>query len=233
MAVGLACVTAHAVAQEVGNDDSADLVKSIMDDTYGQNYDARNACRPFTWKSSQGEAVDYCMRPGTPHKVDGPTGKTFYLNTFNATDLRDTRYLYSHAQPGLMGAFKVHVGGQQGWTYEVNDNAIEYGSAGDCGCANTRFVKLSNAGDHGWLFASGGTWRGVMVADYSIVTAILGRMKDVSTIAQASEANPGVEYAINVKEAPPPRSIYSRFMSSNPPKAGRPRNLILLLTQPH
>lgn len=205
---GLACVTAHAVAHEVGNDDSADLVKSIMDDTYGQNYDARNACWPFTWKSSQGDSVDYCMRSGIPHKVDGPNGKTLYLNTFNATDLRDTRYLYSHAQPGLMGAFKVHVGGKQGWTYEASENAAEYGSAGNCGCADARFVKLSNAGDYAWLFASGGTWQGVTAADYSIVTAIKGRIRNVSTIAQVSEADPGVEYAVSVKEDPAAKHFF-------------------------
>jgi len=206
--MGLAFVTAHAAAQEVVHDDSADLVKSIMDNIYGQNYDVRNACWPFTWKNSQGEAVDYCMRPGTPHKVDGPAGTMLYLNTFNATDLRDTHYLYSHFEPGLMGAFKIHVGGQQGWTFQAIDSGTEYGSAGDCGCVKARFVKLSNSGDYGWLFASGGTWQGVTVADYNIVTVVKGRIRDISTIAQVSEAAPGVKYDVNVKEDPAAKHFF-------------------------
>jgi len=209
VALGLFNVTAPALAQQSSTGDVAGLVKSVMEDTYGQNYDAKNACWAFTWKNDQGESADYCMRPGTPHVVDGPRGKTLYLNTFNATDISgDTRYGYSHVQPGLMGAFKIRIGGKQGWTYEANDNATDYGSAGDCGCAQARFVKLSNAGDYGWLFSSGGTWQGMTVADYSIVTVIKGRIRDISKMPQVTEKAQGVRYDVSVKDDPAAKGFF-------------------------
>lgn len=107
-----------------------------------------------------------------------------------------------------MGAFKIHVGGQQGWTFQAIDSGTEYGSAGDCRCTNARFVKLSNSGDYGWLFASGGTWQDVTIADYSIVTAIKGLIWDNSTISHVSEEAPCVEYAVSVKEEPAAKHFF-------------------------
>lgn len=209
LALGTFGVTAPASAQQASNDDVAGLVKSVMDATYGQNYDAKNACWAFTWKNDQGESADYCMRPGTPQIIEGPRGKTLYLNTFSATDIRgDARYGYSQVQPGLMGAFKIKVGGKQGWIYEANDSGTDYGSAGDCGCTRARLIKLSNSGDYGWLFTSGGTWQGVTVADYSIVAAIKGRITDISKIPQVTEKAQGVKYDISVKEDPAAQGFF-------------------------
>lgn len=190
-------------------DDVEGLVKAVMNDTYSAGYDAKHACWSYRWKNEQGDEADYCMRPGPAHVVDGRNGKTLYLSTYSAADIRDdARYAYSHNQPGLMGAFKIRIGGKQGWTYEAFEAGIDYGTAGDCGCAKASFVKLSNSGDYGWLFVSGGTWQGVTVSDYSIVAPIKGRMKDLSKIPQSAEKAPGVTYEVAVKEDPAAKSFY-------------------------
>jgi hypothetical protein len=44
VALGTLGVAAPASAQQASSDDVAGLVKSVMDATYGQNYDAKNAC---------------------------------------------------------------------------------------------------------------------------------------------------------------------------------------------
>ncbi len=181
--------------------DTASIVREVMNDTYGETYEAQNRCWAYTWKDVQGDPADYCMRPGAPQVVDGPQGKVLYLYTYNATDIRsDARYGYSLVQPGLMGAFKIRMGGRRGWTYEATEAALDYGTAGDCGCSKARFVKLSNAGDYGWLFVSGGTWQGVSVADYSIVTAMKGRIVDVSKMPQVTEKAQGVTYDVSAKD---------------------------------
>lgn len=195
---------AQAVAPDVDS-----IVREVMNDTYGQTYDAKHTCWAFTWKDDQGESADYCMRVGMPEVVDSPKGKLLYFYTYNATDIRgDTRYGYSHVQPGLMGAFKLRLGGKQGWTYEASESATDYGTAGDCGCIKAHFVKLSNAGDYGWLFVSGGTWQGVSVADYNLVTAIKGRIVDTSKIPQMTEKAQGVTYTASVREDPTAKGFF-------------------------
>lgn len=200
LALAVFAAAGNALAQTPAVDTST-VVREVMDDTYGETYDAQNTCWAYTWKDAQGDSADYCMRPGAPQVVDGPRGKVLYLYTYNATDIRgDARFAYSQVQPGLMGAFKIRLGGKQGWTYEAMEAALDYGTAGACGCGKPRFVKLSNAGDYGWLFVSGGTWQGVSVADYSIVTAIKGRIVDVSKVPQVTEKAQGVTYDVSVKD---------------------------------
>ena len=198
-----------AVAAPVAGDDVAGLVKAVMDDTYSGGYDAKHACWTYRWKNDQGDETDYCMRPGTPHVVDGRNGKTLFLNTYSAADIRDdTNYAYTQNQPGLMGAFKVRLGGKQGWTYEALDAGTDYGAAGNCGCSKAQFVKLSDAGDYGWLFASGGTWQGVTVSNYSIVAPIKSRVKDLSKLPQSTEKAQSVTYDVSVKEDPSAKGFY-------------------------
>ena len=101
-----------------------------------------------------------------------------------------------------MGAFKIRLGGKQGWTYEAFDAGTDYGTAGNCGCAKAQFVKLSNAGDYGWLFTSGGTSQGVTVSDYSLVAPAKNRIKDLSKLSQTTEKAQNVTYDVSVKEDP-------------------------------
>lgn len=209
VALGVVLAVQSVGASPATSDELANIVKSVMDDTYSAGYDAKHTCWVYRWKDEQGGQTDYCMRPGAPHVVNGHNGKILFLSTFSVTDIRDdSRFSYSHNQPGLMGAFKVRLGGKQGWTYEAFDAGTDYGTAGDCGCSDPQFVKLSNTGNYGWQFVSGGTWQGITVSDFSIVTPLKGRMQDISRIPRSLEQAPGVTYSISVKEDPAGRGWF-------------------------
>ncbi|URX61472.1 hypothetical protein KR767_15550 [Luteibacter anthropi] len=202
--------TSTASSEDVDKSNIDRIVKSVMNDAYGQNFNAPNNCWSYKWKDEQGNLLDYCMRPATPRVVEEPRGRFLYLHTSNATDIRgDARYGYSQVQPGLMGAFKIRIGGPQGWTYDALDAAMDYGTAGECGCAQARLVKLSGSGNYGWIFASGGTWQGLTVANYSIVTAIKGRIKDISRIPQVTEKDQAVKYVLSVNDVAGEKGFYS------------------------
>jgi hypothetical protein len=202
--------TVPALAQEKSGADVARVVSSVMDETYGAaSFDAKNACWTYSWKDDQGDTAVYCMRAGKPHVTQGPGGEMLYFPTFSVAGMSGNEtYRYAHVQPGLMGAFKVRLGGTQGWTYQAFDAGMDYGSAGDCGCESPRFVKLSNHDDYGWMFTSGGTWQDTTVASYSIVTAIKGRIVDVSKIPRVTEDAQDVTYAVSVKEEASARGFY-------------------------
>lgn len=183
-------------AGEVAEDTSA-IVTAVMKDQYGNQYDARHECWVFTPPSEEGHSVTYCMRPGPSSVVDTVEGRRLYLYAANVYDIHDDkRYAYGHNEPGLMGVFKIKLDAKVGWIYVALDNAMAFGTNGYCGCNNARFVKLSNQGDYGWLFVSGGTWQGVTVADYSIVMAHNGRFVDVSNIPQVTEGEQNIKYEL-------------------------------------
>nr|WP_199045107.1 hypothetical protein [Dyella sp. ASV24] len=179
------------------------IVKAVMEDQYGTQYDSKHACWTFAHTSEQGNALTYCMSAGKPQMVDTPKGKLLYVYAANRYDIHDDdRYNYGHVDPGLMGAFAVRIDAKGQWTYQSLDNAMEFGSNGYCGCNKADFVTLSQQGDAGWLFVSGGVWQGTVVADYNIVMAHKGGFVDVSKIPQVKESAQDVEY--NVKVAPAP-----------------------------
>lgn len=187
---------AHA---DTGSLDVNAIVTAVMKDQYGDQYDAKHSCWSFAHTSEQGHSLSYCMRPGRPEVVDTAAGKQLYLYAANVYDINDdNRYVYSHVDPGLMGAFKIQLDAKGGWTYLVLDNAMEFGTTGYCGCNDARFVKLSNHGDYGWLFVSGGTWQGTTVADYSILVAHKGNFVDISNIPQITEKEQDIQYDVEV-----------------------------------
>lgn len=194
----------HGLPLETKTADTDAIVKAIMADQYGDHYDQVHACWSFSHASEQGDAVDYCMRPGKPVLVDTANGQQLYLYAANANDIQgDHRYLYSQNQPGLMGAFKVKLDGKGGWTYLAMDNAMAFGSGGNCGCNGAEPVKLTTRGDLGWLFTSGGVWQGTVVSDYDIVVAHRGRFVDVSSIPQIAESAQGVRYRLSIADDHP------------------------------
>lgn len=189
----------HALPAHAATVDADAIVKAIMADQYGNRYDQAHACWSFSHTSGQGDTVDYCMRPGKPVLVDTAKGKQLYVYAANVTDIRgDSRYAYSQNQPGLMGAFKVQLDGTADWTYLAMDNAMPFGSAGNCGCSAATLVKLTTRGDQGWLFTNGGVWQGTVVSDYDIVVAHGEHLVDVSAIPQIAESAPDVRYELSV-----------------------------------
>lgn len=195
LALGIAPAGA-ALAQAAGAPDASSVVKAVMEDQYGSNYDAKNTCWVFKHGDGQNDPATYCMRAAKPEIVDGKSGKVMYLQAVN---VNAPGYDYDMPQPGLMGAFRVKLGGKQGWTYDGLNNALEFGTAGQCGCTNAKLVKLSNAGDYGWIFSSGGTWQGVTVANYAIVATVKGGMKNVSSLPQVRENAQDITYDVTVK----------------------------------
>jgi hypothetical protein len=181
--------------------DISATVRAVMDDQYGATYDAKHTCWTYSYSgSSDDEGAHYCMRPGKPEVVDVNGAKIVYFMAANATDITDVAaYGYSQAQPGLMGAFKIRLGGKQGWTFIAMEPAMTFGTAGECGCRDAKLEKLTNKGEYGWLFTSGGVWQGTVVSNYSVVTAWKNKFQDVSDIPQISEGDQDVRYQITVQ----------------------------------
>lgn len=185
--------------------DADAIVKAVMADQYGKQYDAGHACWVFTHTTEQGDDLTYCMRPGKPALVDTAKGKQLFLAAANAYDIKDdSRFAYGQTDPGLMGAFQIAIDAKGGWTFVALDPAMEFGTGGYCGCNKADFVKLSNQGDYGWLFVSGGAWQGKVVADYSIVTPRNGGFVDVSRIPQTAPKEQDATYELKVAERPGP-----------------------------
>lgn len=179
------------------------IVKAVMEDQYGKQYDAKHACWVFAHTTEQGDDLTYCMQPGKPELVDTAKGKQLFVYAANAYDIKDNdRYTYSQTDPGLMGAFQVSVDAKGEWTFVAMDNAMEFGTNGYCGCNKADFVKLSNQGDYGWVFVSGGVWQGKVVADYSIVTPRKGGFVDISRIPQTTSYEQDTTYELKVAERP-------------------------------
>jgi len=180
------------------------IVKAVMEDQYGKQYDSKHECWTFAHMTEQGDALTYCMSPGKPELIDTPKGKLLYIYAANRYDIHDdNRYAYGQSEPGLMGAFAVRIDAKGQWTYQSLDNAMEFGANGYCGCNKADFVKLSQQGDYGWLFTSGGVWQGTVVADYSIVMAHKGGFVDVSKIPQTKESAQDVRYDIKIATGGP------------------------------
>jgi len=197
---------AHADAPAV---DVNAIVKAVMSDQYGSQYDSKHACWTFEHTSEQGNALTYCMSAGKPVLVDTAKGKLLYVQAANRYDIHDDdRYNYGQVDPGLMGAFAVQVDAKGQWTYRALDNAMEFGSNGYCGCNKANAVQLSPQGDYGWLFTSGGVWQGTVVANYNLVMAHKGRFVDVSRIPQVRESAQDIRYDIKVLADPAAKGMY-------------------------
>lgn len=179
------------------------IVKAVMEDQYGKQYDAKHACWAYTHTTEQGDDLSYCMQPGKPELVDTAKGKQLFLYAANAYDIHDdNRYSYGPTDPGLMGAFQVSIDAKGEWTFIAMDNAMEFGTNGYCGCNKASLVKLSNQGDYGWLFVSGGAFQGKVVADYSIVMPRQGGFVDISRIPQTKSGEQDATYELKVAERP-------------------------------
>lgn len=185
------------------------IVKAVMNDQYGNQYDTKHACWTFAHTNEQGDEATYCMRPGDAKVIDSAKGKQLYFYAANAYDIHDdNRYAYSQNDPGLMGAFKIQLDAKGGWTYLALDNAMDFGTAGYCGCNKASFVKLSNQGDYGWLFVSGGIWQGTVVSDYSIVMAHNAGFVDISKIPQTRESAQNTKYDVKVASEHPGPGLF-------------------------
>jgi hypothetical protein len=206
----LAAVCNPVSAAAAAAPDTESIIREIMADQYHGAYDAQHSCWAYSFRSDNAELTQYCMRPLKSQVVEEKGVNMLYLIAVNATDIADNPdYNYSQADSGLMGVFKVSLGGTQGWTYKAFDSEMALGFAGQCGCSDIQLVQLNNAGEHAWLFITGGTWQGVTNASFSLLMPVKGNFKNLSRIPQSQgEENPGVSYQISVKPDPAAKGLF-------------------------
>lgn len=177
------------------------IVTSIMDAQYPDGYDAAHSC----WKTSIAggdDALDYCMRPQSPHVVDGTAGRELYFHAANASDINDNLdYAYSSVDSGLMGAFRARLQDDGRFTLLSAAPALEFGTAGDCGCSQAKFRNVSDT-LHAWTFVSGGTWQGVVSTNHVIVAPVGKTFADIAGFPEVRESAQDVRYTFDFTPAP-------------------------------
>jgi hypothetical protein len=197
MLVTGAWATAHADSSDINT-----VITAVMNDQYGQKYDAQNSCWIYSHTLEQNKDTEtYCMHIGQLEVIDTPSGKQLYLNAFSISGVDG--YRYGHNVPGLMGAFRVQLNvkdAKGNWQYLTFNNDLEFGTVGDCGCQKARFVKLSNQGVYGWLFSSGGAWDGVTSTDFSLLIPHKTDFVDISRIPQITVQDQDTLYKVDVAE---------------------------------
>lgn len=187
--------------------DAARIVADVMREQYPDGYDEKHDCWSFSRKSADGE-TGYCMRSHPAQWADGENGNSFYFIASSASDINDDlRYAYGSVDPGLMGAFKVSVASDGGWTLESASKAMDFGTAGACGCEDARLVRLGR-GYYGWMFTSGGMWQGVVVSNHEIVAPHDGSFKNLSAIPEIREEAQDVRYTVTVVDSDPDMDVF-------------------------
>lgn len=190
------------------------LVGLLLEQQYRQGFDTVHAC----WKTTvvrNGETSHYCMRPGSPQLVDEDQGRFLYVYTASASDINDDLdYAYSAVDPGMMGAFKAQVTPDGQVKPLAAEPAMEFGSAGDCGCANAKFIRLGRD-VRGWTFVSGGVWQGVPSTQHALVVFDGAQIRDVSAIPASVEAKPGLSYSLAIDASNPAADWYPISVSRN------------------
>lgn len=210
LTLGIAVFFNTACVEAAADPEAVKVATEIMFDQYGNTYDAKNNCWAYSYKTDQGDSTQYCMRPSQFQVVEEKGVKMLYLIAVSTGNIADNPdYSYSLDEPGLMGAFKVSLGGPQGWIYKAFDNKMGLGIGGQCSCSDIKLVQLSSTGAHAWLYTVGGTWQGVTNASFSILVPIKGQFQDVSSIPQTQgEEDPDVTYQISVKPDPAVKGFY-------------------------
>lgn len=187
--------------------DAAGIIAEVMRRQYPDGYDEKHDCWMFSRKSADGE-TGYCMRSQPAQWTDGEGGKSLYFMASSASDIDDDlRYAYGSVDSGLMGAFQVSIGADGGWTLVSASNAIDFGTAGACGCEDAKFVRLGRD-YYGWMFTSGGMWQGVVVSNHEIVAPHNGAFKNLSAIPEIREEAQDVRYAAAVVDGDPNAAVF-------------------------
>ncbi|MEQ1512424.1 MAG: hypothetical protein ABL934_07065 [Lysobacteraceae bacterium] len=200
-------VPSAAKAPAAAEVDVARIVADVMRQQYPDGYDEKHDCWAFS-RVSGGNRTEYCMRSRSPQWADAEGGKSFYFLASSASDINDDlRYAYGSVDSGLMGAFQVSIGSDGGWKLVSAEKAIDFGTAGACGCENASLVKLGRA-YYGWMFTSGGMWQGIVVSNHEIVAPHDGGFKNLSAIPEIREEAQDVRYTVAVVDGDPEADIF-------------------------
>lgn len=190
-----------AAASSIKPDAVKNAVAHVIQVHYEGGYDEANRC----WRAERGEgdeAAAYCMRLLPEHVVQYEDGAWVYVALASASDIRNhPDYLYGHVDAGVMDVFKLRIGADGAPEVLAHGLGLSFGSAGDCGCANAKFMQVGPS-THGWMFTSGGTWQGQTIASHALVAPVGDVFKDVAGIPRYREADQDVEYRIAVDAKP-------------------------------
>ena len=189
----------HGHSVEISDGRITEIVNAVMKEQYGDEFNTKYSCWEFS-AEFDGHALNYCMKPGPAKLEDTKTGKQLYVRADNVADISgDSRYEYSQIDPGRMGVFNLRIEDDGSWAYLAADKAMAFGTVGYCGCDQAKLVRLSNDGVHGWMFASGGVWQGIVVSHHSIVAPLDGVFMDISAIPEIPEDKQAIKYEITVE----------------------------------
>jgi hypothetical protein len=195
-ALALALGAAHA-KDALPNDD---LVKAAMTARYGA---AEGLPAPGCWRYVHPQYGCYCVRPLKEEWVGARGTHRLYLLTSGVPTRVDGTIDPSpaHVLPGLVGAFLVTVDASGRRTFLAGTDAFMFGSFGESGAFEARFVKVGS--DYqAWVFSSGGTWQGVSVGWYHILAPHGDRFVDLSRIPTIREDDQAHRYSIEFVSAP-------------------------------
>jgi hypothetical protein len=148
------------------------------------------------------------MRSRPPQWAGDEDAKSLYFIASSANDINDDlRYAYGSVDAGLMGAFQVSIGPDGGWKLVAAEKAIDFGTAGACGCEVAKLVRLGR-GYYGWMFTSGGMWQGIVVSNHEIVAPHNGGFKNLSAIPEIREEAQDVRYTVAVVDSDPEADVF-------------------------
>jgi hypothetical protein len=182
---------------------SSDRLNSVVDallrTQYPEGFDDKHDC----WKARYGEgdeAMAYCMRLLPASAVSEAGQQVIYVATASAANIEDDpSYGYGATDPGMFDAFRVVVAPDGATTLTASGKGLDFGMAGDCGCADADLVALG-PDVHGWVFSSGGIHQGITTASHSVVAPVEGTFTNVGGISRYLEEQPDVEYRIAIAD---------------------------------
>lgn len=176
-----------------------EIVDSLFRTAYPAGFDKGHGC----WRAKYGEggeAMDYCMRSLPAASVVEDGVRVIYVAAASASDIEeDATYRYGATDPGMFDAFRIAVAPDGTSRLTASTKGMDFGGAGDCGCAAADFVALGED-VHGWVFTSGVVNQGATSSVYSLVAPIGAEFKDVGGIAQYVEDDPDIEYRLAIAD---------------------------------
>lgn len=194
---------------------AAERVDQIVNATLRAQYPAGmdgHSC----WRATYGagdDGTDYCMRPLPAMTVAESGEQVIYIATASAADITDDpRYRYSAVDPGMFDAFRVTVAADGSTRISAASRGMDFGSAGDCSCADADFVPLG-PDVHGWAFSSGVTQQGQTSSTHNLIAPVGGTFRDVAALPEYVEDDPDVEYRLAIGSEKPTAGWYPLTIS--------------------
>lgn len=197
-ALALTILVGYACRADVPGGD-ASLERAAMSARYVGGYLPSLAC----WIYTDPTYGRYCVRPAQSAWIERSALRQLYLLTAGEPLRADDRIdeLPAHALPGLVGAFAVTQGSSGKAEFLAASDAFLFGSFGDAGARAARLTRIGAPDTYAWIFSSGGTWQGITVGRYHILTPRGHRFVDLSTVPVVREGDQAHRYTLSYQTA--------------------------------